>query len=179
MGRLQKDITRQILERYIDQDFSLFAAGEHAPTKSMVMEIGEKYGCKLPVDFRIQATSDLAGIYVEAKEEVWPRASALDVGPFWTFLYGLFVYGAGSEIPEWMNMDLAARDFHNSTGHTAVPFLKVIGDANVYCFDEAGKVVRWNHETNELESTEHSFTSAFAEEVRELVKRKEEMKKNA
>ena len=176
MGLFSKDITREILERHIDDDFSLFACGDNAPTKSEISGIGDKYRCKLPVDFRIQATSDLGGIYIEAKETVWPRAKEFDVAPFWTFLYGLFVYGYGDEVPEWMNIDLAARDFQDGTGQVAIPFLKIIGDADVYCFDESGQVVRWNHEINELEATGHSFASVFEEELAELVKRKEKMK---
>lgn len=71
-------------------------------------------------------------------------------------------------------------DIRIQTGHFSemmkgryVPFLKVIGDANVYCFDENQLVQRFQHETGEMEPVPKKFTEVLDFEVAELRKRKD------
>lgn len=71
-----------------------------------------------------------------------------------------------------MNLEMAAIEFRSETGHQAVPFLKIVGDANVYCFIANGDIVRWDHETDEFEKIEKSFYDVLENEVRELKERK-------
>jgi hypothetical protein len=100
----------------------------------------------------------------------------LDVGPFWSFLHGMFVFGFGKNIPDWMDIRLHTREFRQNTQTTLVPFLKVLGDANVYCFDEKGVVRRWDHESAEAPLIGKAFPEIFAYEVEELKKRKDRKK---
>jgi hypothetical protein len=171
-NRTPKDRTDEILRRHIDADFYLVAAHESAPSKRELESLGKKLGCSFPGDFVAHSTGPLAGVYIEVKEELWPRPKEYDVGPFWTFLYAMFVYGASPEIPEWMNLELAADKFRENTGHPYVPCLKVVGDANVYCFEPGGAIVQWDHETDEFEKYSGGFFDLLESEVSELRGRK-------
>jgi hypothetical protein len=65
---------------------------EH-PGKNIVYSwVGEIRTClKVPSEIRAFGTRSI--YYVKAKEQVWPRAKEFAVGPFWSFLYGMFVFG--------------------------------------------------------------------------------------
>jgi len=51
--------------------------------------------------------------------------------------------------------------------------LKIVGNADVFCFDRDGKLRRWDHETGEAAVQERNFTELFAFEVAELRKLKD------
>jgi hypothetical protein len=167
----RRDRTKEILDRHLDADFWC-AAQQEAPSAHEVEAFGAKYGCRLPDEFIAHSIGNLGGIYVEVKENVWPRPKLHDVGPFWTFLYAVFVYGFSREAPDWMNLERAVADFRQRTGHPLVPCLKLVGDANIYLFDAAGQIVGWDHETDEIEPYEGSFFDLLDREVGELRQRK-------
>lgn len=152
--------------------YVLLAAQDRAPKRETMLAIGGAFGTSFPEDFIAHSTGKLGGLYIEVKEEFWPRPEAFSVGPFWSFLYGLFVYGASSEIPDFMNLRLCAETFRQETGLEAVPFLKIIGNADVYCFDSRGKVVRWDHEQNRLEAQDLTFFEVLEHELGELEERR-------
>jgi hypothetical protein len=172
----RQDQTKKILDKYLDEDFACFASGDAAPSKSALAALAKRLGVQFPDEFIQHSTSEWGGIYIEVKEEIWPRPKPYEVGPFWSFLYAMFIYGISAEIPDWMNLELAADEFRTDTGHQMVPFLKIVGDANVYCFDANGKIVCWDHETDEFEKIDKSFFNLFEDEVRELKARKEKRK---
>ena len=165
-----------ILDKYIDGDFSLFACGKDAPPESVVRQFEQGIGFRLPQEFRAFSMSPLGGVYIDVKEHVWPRAKEYAVGPFWSFLYGMFVFGFGKDIPDWMDIRAHTPKFRQDTKTTLVPFLKVLGDADIYCFDEHGAVRRWDHETREAAMVPQSFREVFAHEVEQLRKRKDRKK---
>jgi hypothetical protein len=166
----------QVLKLQNDEDFSLFACGADAPSESDIQAFESAIGVKLPDDFRRFSKSKLGGIYIEVKETIWPRAKALHVGPFWSFLYGMFVHGFGKDIPEWMDIRLATQQFRSESGTNYVPCLKIVGNADVFCFDSAGRLRQWDHETGEAELQNCTFTELFAKQVTELRKRKDQKK---
>jgi hypothetical protein len=145
---------------------------DSAPSEDVLVDLFQRFGCSLPPDFLSHATNRYGGLYIEVKEEFWPRPKEFDVGPFWTFLYGLYTFNIANGIPEFMDLVIAAEGFEKDTGHQAIPFLKVISDADVYCFDKQGAVVRWNHETNDLEFANKSFYEVLDYELGELADRK-------
>jgi len=157
----------------LDRDFQCYAAHDQAPSRSQLKQVAAKYGCKLPDDFVAHSTGPLGGIYIEVNEEVWPRAKEFDIAPFWSFLYGLHVFGLSRDIQDWMNIDLAAAEFRQQTDHSLVPCLRVMGDADMYLFNAHGRIVRWSHETDELEPFAGGFFELFEQEVRELRQRKD------
>jgi hypothetical protein len=122
----------KMLLKYIDEDFSLFACGEDAPQRNDLNKFEKRYKIKLPNDFKDYSLSPLGGLSIEVKEDIWPRPKQLEVGPFWSFLYGLEVFGFAADIPEWMDIDIQTNVFTNQTHNDYIPFMKVIGDADIY-----------------------------------------------
>lgn len=170
----KKDSFDQILKTHLDDDFTVFACGKDAPRLRVVKEFEIANSLTLPNDFLEFSCSKLGGIYVEVKEAVWPKAKQFEVGPFWSFLRGLVVYGFAEGIPEFMDMRVQVKLFREQTESKNVPFMKILGDADVYCFDEAGMVLRWDHETGEFASQQKTFSRVFEAEVKELRARKDQ-----
>jgi len=165
-----------VLKQHIDADFSLFACGKDTPTESAIRAFEQSIGFSLPADFRAFSKSPLGGIYIDVIAEVWPRTKAGAVGPFWSFLYGMLVFGFAKDIPDWMDIRVHTKKFRQDTQTNLVPFLKVLGDADVYCFDGHGAVHRWQHETGDTEFIQKTFPEVFTYEIEELRKRKDRKK---
>ena len=104
---------------------------------------------------------------------MWPRPKVYDVGPFWTFLYGFHTYTSAPESNDWMRLDAAAETFQRDTELAAAPILRIVGDANLYCVDAVGAIVRFDHETNELEQVKMNFWQLLEHETSELRARKD------
>ena len=167
----KKDRTKEILDSIWDEDYRVVAAGEDAPSKSWLKGYVKENGFKLPKEYISHAANFYSGLYVEVNEEVWPRAEEFSVAPFWSFLYGVFSYAFNEESPEWMNADIARKEFQE-LGHDVLPILKVIGDADVYCLDKSGSILKWSHELDELDQFEGSFFDLLRLELSELSERK-------
>lgn len=136
----------------------------------------EQVGFALPQDFRNFSCSAVGGVYIAVKEAIWPRPKLLDVAPLWSFLYGFFAYGFGNNMPEWMDIRLATPIFREKTKSKYIPCLKLLGQPDVYCFDESAKLRLWHHKANEMEPVQKSFTEIFTQELIELKARKERKK---
>lgn len=168
------DRTWELMQKHLDKEsFYIVSSHESVPSESQLTALAAKLGCIFPEEFIAHSTNKFGGLYVEVREELWPRPKPLDVGPFWSFLYGLFTYNISEGIPDFMNLRTNAEEFQTETGHKAIPFLKIIGDADVYCFDPSGIVVRWNHELNELEQDKRTFFEILDQELMDLVDRKD------
>jgi hypothetical protein len=169
-----RDQTKEILDRHLDKDFFCAVSDQGAPSSAELERLAAKHGCRLPSDFLAHSTGKFAGIYIEVKEAIWPRPNELDVGPFWSFLYAVFVYSASPDAPDWMNMEKRAEEFQAATGRSLIPCLEIVGDADIYLFDASGQIVRWDHETDELEAFDGSFFELLDHEVGELRQRKDQ-----
>lgn len=170
------DETSAILGRHLDGDFKVFPMADTATSPGQLAAIGSKYGVKYPAEFVAHVCGRFPGLYVEVKEEVWPRPEAYDVGPFWTFLYALHTYTSAPESDDWMRLDVAAEAFQRDTELAAAPILRIVGDANLYCVDPTGAIVRFDHETNELEPVKMNFWQLLEHETSELRARKDQKK---
>ena len=175
-GSTSPDQTEAILGRHLDADFTAFPMAEAKQSPDRLEAIGRKHGIKYPDEFSAHVSGRFPGIYVEVKEQVWPRPKVCDVGPFWSFLYALHTFTCAAESEPWMRLDDAATSFRSETGLSAAPVLKVVGDADVYCVNERGELVQFKLETNELEAVRLSFWELFEREVRELRERKDRKK---
>lgn len=163
-----------LLEKYLETGhYSIFACGQDFPNETEILAFEEQVGYPLPDDFKLFSMSPQGGIYVEVKEELWPRAKVYDVAPFWTFLFGFYVYGFAQDVPEWMDIRKGLQSFRTETESTYTPFMKVIGDADVYCFGENQNIYRFSHETYEFEPVEKTFLELLEFELSELKERKE------
>ncbi|MCC0183545.1 hypothetical protein LEO76_18865 [Aeromonas hydrophila] len=165
------DKTRELILEIWDDDYYIVAAGDQAPTKDEVIILGEKYGIKLPDDYISHAMGSLGGFFIEVKEELWPYAEVLAVAPFWEFLRGVYSYAYSEDAPEWMNIHIAAEQF-KELGHNVIPVLKVWADANVYCYNEEGRLVKYLHEENTFERVDKTWFQLIEHELNELAERK-------
>jgi hypothetical protein len=167
------DAFAEALRAYIDKDFDVFTAGADAPNPKEIQDFETATGVRLPQDFRDYSTSRLGGAYVQAKEAVWPRPTEHQIAPFWSFLYGIFVFGFSRAIPESMDIRVQTELFRRESGTLYVPCLKRLMDPDIYCFDNEGILRRWDHETQEAAPQDLTFTQLFAQELAELRKRKD------
>ncbi|HYW71753.1 MAG TPA: SMI1/KNR4 family protein [Pyrinomonadaceae bacterium] len=164
---------------YDKASFEVFACQGHEPSDKDVRTFEGEVGFSLPDEFREFTKSSLGGLYMAVRESLWPRPQEYAVGPFWSFLYGLMVYGMAEDIPDFLDVRIQYREFltfRESESDTTplVPFLKVIGDPDIYCFDRTGQIVRWQHEEpDELKPVELTFSQLLMREIQELEDRKE------
>jgi hypothetical protein len=155
---------------YDKKSFSVAACQGNEPGEQDVAAFERTLGFRLPDDFRAFTMSPLGGLYMEVREELWPRPKEYDVGPFWSFLYGLKVFGIADGIPDWLDLRV---QFAKLGRKGLVPFLQVEGDADLWCFDSHGRVFRWSHEDEDLAPYGQSFPDLLLEEIRALEQRKE------
>jgi hypothetical protein len=168
------DATKDIFDRYLDEHFYVAAAGNNAPSTRQVARVAKKLGCRFPKEFVVHSTGRFGGAYVEVKEEFWPRPEAYEVGPFWSFLYGLWVFGFADGVPDWMSIELGTERFRHEIGSANVPCLKIVGDADLFAFTEAGAIVQWHHETGEFTPFMGGFFALFEQQVKALRERKDQ-----
>ncbi|MCW1886378.1 SMI1/KNR4 family protein [Luteolibacter flavescens] len=167
-----QDQTRDIIDLIWDREkYYIVSACESAPSREDLLAFAARYGVTFPEDYLAHASNYFGGLYLVVNEEIWPRHKAGDVGPFWSFLYGVFTHALSDEAPEWMQLGPVAEEFREM-GHQVVPFLKIIGDADVYCFDANGSIQRWLHEEDAFEPYEGGFFDLLRQEFLELDERR-------
>ena len=171
-AEVPSDRTSDLLGQHFDADFTAFPMAEHTATREMVAEIGERCGVVYPPEFIAHVTGRFPGLYVAVKEEVWPRPRPLDVGPFWTFLYGVHSFTPVAASEDWMRLDIAAERFKAQTGLSAAPVLRVIGDSNVFCISADGRLQEFDHELNSLTPLDLNFWDLLDRELAALADRK-------
>jgi hypothetical protein len=176
IGKLRPpaDETTAILQRYLDADFIVFPMSDIPATSEQIAAIGRRFGVTYPAEFVAHVCGRFPGLYVEVKESIWPRPKEFDVGPFWSFLYAFHTYTPVADSPDWMRLDAAATTFQEKTDLPAAPILRLVGDANLYCVDANGAIVRFDHETGELQPVKLNFWQVFEHETSELLKRKKQ-----
>jgi len=152
--------------------YTVVACQGSEPTDADVAAFEREIGFRLPAEFREFTMSSLGGLYMEAREDIWPRAKEFEIGPFWSFLRGLEVFGIAADIPDWLDIRIQAREFREAGVDDLVPFLRIVSDSDPYCFDAAGRIVRWHHEEPERREAEPlTFPDLLMREIRELGKR--------
>jgi hypothetical protein len=170
---LTEDQTEIILAKHLDGDFCVFPMADTKTTISQIKDIGRRFRVRYPNEFIAHVCGKFPGIYIEVKEEFWPRPKLYDVGPFWSFLYAIYTFTSAPESEDWMRLDSAAESFQKDTGLRAAPILKVVGDADIFCVDSEGRLVQFNHETNELTLVPLNFWQLLDQEIADLRARKD------
>ena len=77
---------------YDKQTYQVVACMGNEPSEHDIKKFEHQYGINLPADFREFTMSPLGGLYMEVREEIWPRAKQYDIGPFWSFCRGIMEY---------------------------------------------------------------------------------------
>jgi hypothetical protein len=149
--------------------FNVVACQGNDPSDSDVAAFERVCGYRLPTEFRDFTMSPLGGLYAEARAEVWPRAEPHQVGPFWSFLRGVMVFGIATEIPEWLDLRIQYAALRDEGFPALVPFLQRETDADKYCFNPAGAIVLWRHDDPEDQEPQGvTFAELLARELEEL-----------
>jgi len=176
---MKDDRTWELLKAYLDGDFRILPMAPIKTSEQDINDVEEKLGIKFPEEYKIHMLGNgdellgTRGIYVEVLESIWKRPKTLDVGPFWSFLYGLHTYTACKESEDWMRLEVVGNEFLVNTGIKATPILKVIGDADLYCVDGSSQIVIYRHEENKAEPVKMTFWEVLEFELKELKERKE------
>lgn len=161
-------------KNYDGSSYRVVAQQGNEPTGADVAAFESRIGFRLPDEYREFAVHPLGGLYMEVKEEIWPRPQRFQVAPFWSFLYGFTVYSLSSEAPEWMQIGKAWERLSRAGYPRLVPFLKIMTNVDPYCFTPDQRIVIWQHETpEEPEPISDSFSEIVMREIRDLENRKE------
>lgn len=152
--------------------YRIFAQQGSEPSEADLSAFEAELGFKLPDEFRELALHPLGGLYISASEEVWPEPKPYSVGPMWSFLRGLLVYSLSLAAPDWLHMREAREEMKKAGAGDLVPFLKILGDADPYCFTPEGKIVIWRHEEPDTpEPVAMSFSETVMHEIHALEER--------
>jgi len=128
----------------------------------------------LPADFREFTMSPLGGLYMEVREEIWPRAKQYDIGPFWSFCRGIIVYGIANGIPDFLDIREKTKELHDEGFTGFIPFLSIIGNGDeIFCFDKDNNIVLLDcYTTGEAAPVEGAFSDCLMKQIAELEERK-------
>lgn len=154
--------------------FTVLGQRGDEPTEADIAAVESRIGFRLPDEFREYSVHPLGGLYMAVREELWPRPKANHVGPYWSFLFGLTVYSFCKEAPEWMQLRVAWERMAAAGYPKLVPFLRIIGSADRYCFTQKGKTVLWCHDSpDEVEEIPETFSEVIMREIHALEERKD------
>lgn len=154
------------------ESFDIFAQQGDEPTAEDLATFEKDIGFNLPDEFREFVVHPLGGLYMEVKEEIWPRPKAFDVAPLWTFAYGFRVYSLSSAAPDWLSIRLAVRELRDADVPELVPFLKLMSLTERYCFTPDQKIVLWVRDGDPQPVTE-TFSELVMKEINALIERKD------
>lgn len=98
---------------YDKQTYQVVACMGNEPSEHDIKNFEHQYGINLPADFREFTMSPLGGLYMEVREEIWPRAKQYDIGPFWSFCRGIIVYGIANGIPDFLDIREKTKELHD------------------------------------------------------------------
>lgn len=82
-------------------------------------------------------------------------------------MYRLYVYGLSANVPDYIDIRKQFAAFSRG-GHRFVPFLRLEGYLDHYCFTPEGGIVFWNAEMREAKPVDLSFTSLLIKEIQTL-----------
>ncbi len=159
---------------YDKQTYRVVACMGNEPSEQDIKHFEDQYKIMLPSDFREFTMSPLGGLYMEVREEIWPRAKLYDVGPFWSFCRGIIVYGIANGIPEFLDIRVKTKELHENGFTDFIPFLSIIGnDDEIYCFNKDNQIVLLDYySTEETTPVEGTFSDCLMKQIEELEERK-------
>ncbi|MDR2105041.1 MAG: hypothetical protein LBP51_04720 [Deferribacteraceae bacterium] len=112
-----QDKTMEILAKHLDKDFRVSPMAPNRTTIDDIVEVERVLSVKFPEEYAAHLIGEGAellgerGLFIEVKQEVWPRPKQYDVGAFWSFLYAIHTYTASKESDDWMRLEYAGEEF--------------------------------------------------------------------
>lgn len=168
------NVTLADIKAYVDNidpaAFHYWCLQDEAPTAPEVQAFFDDIGFRLPEEYGEFATSRLGGLHVVVREEVWPRRQG---GVHWWFLYGISAFGIGRGLPEWLDLQSQYQSFQAGGSSNLLPFMRIVSDADRYCFTRDSTIVHWCHETNNTENVGGTFSDCLMRELSALEQRKD------
>lgn len=159
---------------YDKQTYQVVACMGNEPSEHDIKKFEHQYGINLPADFREFTMFPLGGLYMEVREEIWPRAKQYDIGPFWSFCRGIIVYGIANGIPDFLDIREKTKELHDERFTGFIPFLSIIGNGDeIFCFDKDNNIVLLDcYTTGEAAPVEGAFSDCLMKQIAELEERK-------
>jgi hypothetical protein len=159
--------------RKAESDFEVFSALGSEASEADVSSFERAIGFRFPEEFREFSTSYLGCLGMVAKESIWPPPKKYEVGPFWSFLRGFMVFGFSKEAPLELSIEHRLAEFRKDfTVTELVPFMKLYGCADRFCFDSSGRIFEFQHDDPaHPEPIASSFSDHLMAQVRDLEER--------
>jgi hypothetical protein len=165
---LSPELFEALLRCVIDnKTFNFTAARSGRPTESVVTAFEQTIGFGLPQDYRAFALSGFGCLFVEVNESVWPRPKEGAIVPAWHLKYALHVYGLSADVPAFMDIRKQFAGFSKG-GRRIVPFLRLEGSLDHYCFTPEGGIVLWRSDTRDTKPVDLTFTALLLKEITAL-----------
>jgi hypothetical protein len=171
------------LSNTLDNDCRLLCSMHDPPTPGEVQAIVAAVDMPLPEEY-LAFQRHFGAAYVEVKEDIWPRPRPYAVGPYWSFLYACIVFGIGPEVPELLDIRVAAETVRNIFGPSLpfplTPLFRWMGSADYTCCDSQGRLFQLSHEAPESpEPLSGSFFDFLGASLQTLVKNKTRLRTEA
>ena len=139
---------RQRLLALVEPDLVLHVAGTGAPADADLDALERELVEPLPADYRAFQRV-FGGLFLEAREDVWPRPGPGDVVPPWRNDWAIFVLGIGEGIPDFLHVGKTAALFRQQAGRflpePLLPVAKKVGHPDFLCYDRTGSLWTWRH----------------------------------
>ena len=166
---MSPELFEALLRCVVDKKtFKFIAAHSGRPSAQDITAFEQTIGFSLPKDYRAFAMSGFGCLFVEANETIWPRPKEGAIVPLWHLKYALYVYGLSAGVPDYMDIRKQFAVF-SKRGRRIVPFLRLEGSLDHYCFTpEAGIVFL---QGGKLEPVDMTFSVLLLKEIQTLQER--------
>lgn len=166
---LSPELFDALLRFVVDKKtFNFIAAQSGRPSEQVVTAFEQTIGFGLPQDYRAFAMSGFGCLFIEVNESVWPRPKEGAIVPAWHLKYALYVYGLSGGVPDFMDIRKQFAGFSKG-GHRIVPFLRLEGSLDHYCFSPEGGIVLWR--MRDTQPVDLTFTALLLKEITTLRER--------
>jgi hypothetical protein len=168
---LSPELFEALLRCVVDKKtFNFIAAQSGRPSEPVVTAFEQIIGFALPQDYRAFAMSGFGCLCVEVNESIWPRPKEGAIVPAWHLKCALYVYGLSADVPDFMDIRKQFAGFSKG-GHRIVPFLRLEGSLDHYCFSPEGGIVLWRSDTRDTQPVDLTFTALLLKEITTLQER--------
>jgi hypothetical protein len=168
---LSPELFEALLRCVVDKKtFNFIAAQSGRPSEPVVAAFEQTIGFRLPQDYRTFAMSGFGCLFVEVNESVWPRPNEGAIVPAWHLKCALYVYGLSADVPDFMDIRKQFAGFSKG-GRRIVPFLRLEGSLDHYCFSPEGGIVLWRSDTRDTQAVDLTFTALLLKEITTLQER--------
>ena len=150
--------------------FNFIAAQSGRPTEQDIASFEQTIGFPFPKDFRAFVKTGFSCLFLEVNESVWPRPKLGDIVPAWHMMYAIYVYGLSTDVPDYMDIRKQFGAF-SKDGRRLVPFMRLEGYRDQYCFTPDGGIIEWRADTREAKPVALTFTALLIKEIETILDR--------